>query len=154
MERHKTGAVHAAKATSYMVAGHTLAHIDPGMLVGTLEGNRMQEVVGVDNMGMASEQAYERVDRMRKLVPILCQAVALVALVEGIGVQSVDNIGGTPFVAGDSCGLQHAAPLVTWAVEEHTNRDVVDAAGDNTPSRVEYALPNCSVVADGDGEPS
>ena len=114
----------------------------------------MQEVVGVDSMGMASKQAYGRVDRMLKLVPLLSQAVALAALVEGIGVQSVDNIGGTPFVAGGSCGLQHAAPLVTWAVEEHTDRDAVDAAVDNTPSHVEYELPNCSVAADGDGEPS
>ena len=149
---HRAGVVLAAKGTSYTVAGHMLAHTDPGTLGGTLEGNRMLEVVG--SMGMASEQAYGRVDRMLKLVPLLSQAVALVALVQGTGVQSADNIGGTPSVAGDSCGLQRAAPLVTRVVEEHTDRDAVDAAVDNMPSHVGYAWPYCNVAADGDGEPS
>lgn len=154
VERHRAVAVLAAKGTSYKVAEHTLAHTDPDRLGGRMEGSRMREVVGVDSMGMASEQAFGMVDRMQKVAPLLSQAVVLVALVEGNGVQSVDNIGGMPSVAGDSCVLQRAAPLETWAVEERTDTDVVDAVVDNTPYRVGYAWLNCNAAVDGDDEPS
>ena len=54
---------------------------------------------------------------------------------------------------GPSCTSRQIL-VVTWAVEERTDKVAAEAVVDNTPSRVGCAGLNCNAAADGDGVPS